>query len=313
MELRSGKVVKGVKVVVRKAKAMAKDRPKRERKHHLLNRWILEKWELDELNKLKEAEGNRPNVESPPKPPAPPRSPREGRVWDRLAFEGAQPGPHGVTFRGMLGVANSVYTFAAEDFDKMELYDHVSYILSVITEPEIPLPKAIVSREVVVMAQQQLYHSRENLGARLALKAVMANLSLFGLRGQVNTCQNCFEKFRPPPTRHHLENLGEYFLGPCHYHPGQIRSYNDNLDADDSTRHLGQGFLSERNVKLDEFKIWMGTCYWDCCGGKLLEVGPDAGKRSQRKKHEPLSPWEIPNEYDGKVGCKELERHIPFE
>ncbi|KAI0902049.1 hypothetical protein F4806DRAFT_445505 [Annulohypoxylon nitens] len=120
----------------------------------------------------------------------------------------------------MLGVAESVYNLAANDFDKMNLYDHISYILSVIKEPETPLPKATVTREVVVMAQQQLYHSRENLGARLALKAVMSNLSMLGMRGKVNTCQNCFEKFRKPLARHHVENLDEYFLGPCKFHPG---------------------------------------------------------------------------------------------
>ncbi|KAI1086694.1 hypothetical protein F5B19DRAFT_478288 [Rostrohypoxylon terebratum] len=306
MELRNGKLVQQANVI-------ARDPPKRKRKLYHIRRWVVKKCKTDEMGNRDQTKIDGSNAGGRPEQNAPPQNPREGRVWDQLAFDGAQPTPHGVTLRGMLGVAQSAYALAADEFDKMSLYDHVGYILSVIKDPETPLPKATVSREVVVMAQQQLYHSRENFGARLALKAVMSNLSLFGMSGQIKTCQNCFEKFRPPPRRHHVENLSEYFLGPCRYHPGQIRSHNDNLDAEDSTRHLGQGFLSEGKVKLDEFKLWMGTRYWDCCGGKLLEVGPDAGKRSQRKKNEPLFPWEIPHEYDGKVGCKELERHIPFK
>ncbi|KAI1213195.1 uncharacterized protein F4807DRAFT_457283 [Annulohypoxylon truncatum] len=305
MELRSGRLTKS-------AKAIATDRRKRKEKHRQVRRWVLEKHKANPESDDDRSDVDGSDAESSLESTTVRQNSRKVSVWKQKAFSGGQPGPRGVTLRGMLSVASRVYSLAALELDKMSLYDHISYILSAIKDPETPLPKTIVSREVVVMAQHQEHFAREDLGARLALRAVISNLELLDLSDSVKTCQNCFEKFRQPTTHYHPDNIGNRFLGPCQYHPGQLRSWNDQLDQDDKTRQLGGGFLSEGRVKLEEFKLWISTCYWDCCDGKLLEVDPEAAKRSQRRKKDPPKPWEIPNENDGKVGCTALPRHIPF-
>ncbi|KAI0887612.1 uncharacterized protein GGS22DRAFT_186445 [Annulohypoxylon maeteangense] len=308
MELRSGKVCEA-------AKAMATDRRAKKLKNRQIRRWVIDRYESNPADDCCQSEVDGSDVDSSAEKPAPPTQPRRANkrgVWSKKASLGGKPGPRGVTLRGMLGAAKSVYSYAGLDLDKMSLYDHISYILSQIKDDETPLPKTIVSREVVVMAQHQQHFARENLGACLAMLAIGANVTLLDLNDRVKICENCFSRFRYPVPRFVPEKAASILQRPCEYHPGQLRSFNDALDESDKTRKLGGGFLSQGQVKLEEFKLWISTCYWDCCGGKLLEVDPASLKRSQRKKRDPPKAWEIPNPHDGKVGCVKKHEHIPI-
>ncbi|KAI1454923.1 hypothetical protein F4805DRAFT_298608 [Annulohypoxylon moriforme] len=305
MELRNGKISQVAKVI-------AIDRHKRKEKHRQVRRWVLDKYKSDPASVNDPADVDGSDAESAPETTVARRKRDKKSVWSQKASSGGQNGPPGVTLGGMLAAAKIIYSDAAADFDKMNLYEHMSYILSFAKRPDTPLPKAIVSREVVVMAQHQMDFAKEDISTCLAVNAVAANVSLLNLNDEIKRCQNCLCRFRYPSRRYIPRKLHALFTRPCLYHPGQVRSYNDAIDKNDKNRRLGSGYLSEGRVNLGEFKIWMQTCYWDCCGGKLLEVGPEAGKRSQRKKKDILQSWEKPHEYDGKVGCQTSRFHTPI-
>ncbi|KAI2468957.1 hypothetical protein F4781DRAFT_443031 [Annulohypoxylon bovei var. microspora] len=294
------------------AKVIANDRRKRKEKHRLLQRWVYDRYKSGPVGGEDEVGVVLSDDESSPEPATTPRNPRKGGVWDEKASLGGFNGLKGVTLRTMLRTAKDCYKLAAHGFDQMSLYGHLSHILGVMKEPDAPLSQTIVCRAVVVMAQHQQHFARENLAACLARLAVMSNLPE-DMKGSVKTCRNCFDKFRATSTPPVSDKLETCYHGPCEYHPGQIRSHNDALDVSDANLKLGSDFLARGNVTLHEFQLWISTCYWDCCGGKLLEVGPEAAKRSQRKRRDAPKPWEVPHEYDGKLGCTRQARHLAIE
>ncbi|KAI0138691.1 hypothetical protein F4776DRAFT_65490 [Hypoxylon sp. NC0597] len=301
----------------KEAKAMANDRRLRKEKHRKLRQWVYDMFKSNPADKtIVDPAGSGSEASSA----LPHPGPSKGGVWDRPIYINGQPGPRSLTIGHMLRFAKDCYEIAKTDFDKMNLYDHMYYIQA-IREPDIPPEETLVDKNLIILAQQQLYLAKTNYAACVVRLAIISNLPK-DIKMDVKTCQNCLQKFMHSPTPCTCARTpGACAKLPCEFHWGKLKSHNDQLDEVRQKEKLGEDFLTRGKVRLREFKLWMGSCYWSCCEGKLEELGPDAGKRSQRRKHEPLQMWEIPNDYDGKVGCPpreepprptDLVHHVPF-
>ncbi|KAI1143679.1 hypothetical protein F5Y05DRAFT_362107 [Hypoxylon sp. FL0543] len=283
----------------KEAKAMTVDRRKRKEKHRLLRQWICDMHQSKVARKADQTVLDESDSDASAEPPT---CRSEGQVWDQPAHIKGLPASYGLTLGTMLQIAKDCYKLAAKDFDKMDLYDHMCYIQA-IRFPETPTAETLVDKALVVMGQQQLQLAKDNYIACVARMAVLSNMSK-DVRADMKTCRNCLQKFLPGSEKPCTCDKDPKSCGraKCRYHWGELRSYNDGLGPEE--RGLGEDFLTRGNVKLREFKLWIGTCFWSCCGGKLEDLDPDAGKRSQRKKKQPLEKWEIGNPYDGSVGCE---------
>ncbi|KAI0840326.1 hypothetical protein F5Y06DRAFT_294311 [Hypoxylon sp. FL0890] len=311
----------------KEAKAIANDRRKRKEKHRLLRQWICDMYKPKSASNLDHTGPDDSDSESSPAPSNSPTEKGQGKVWDLPIVSQRCPGQEGVTLGTMLRIAKDCYKLASQDFDKMDLYDHMYYIQS-IREPDTPTSETLVDKALVVMAQHQQHLAKHDYIACVARLAVLSNLPK-EIKGNLKTCKNCLDKFLPASSKPCTcdECAQTCRRDACQYHWGELQSHNDAIDASRKKVNLGEDFLIRGKVKLREFKLWMETCYWSCCEGKLVEVGPDAGKRSQKSRHKPLAQWEIPNPYDGKLGCPPLDvkdsavwphlpmratHHIPF-
>ncbi|KAI2636523.1 hypothetical protein GGS26DRAFT_604472 [Hypomontagnella submonticulosa] len=298
------------------AKKMAAYRRARKEKHRLMRRWVYKQYTpsatADDKVDLGDSDSES---ESTPKETMDHAARSQSKIWDYPAYHNNAPlEPEGVTLDTMLQIAKNCYSLASIDFDKMSLFDHITHIQEAMHDPKSsdPVSDSIVSRAVVVMAQQQLGFAKKDFPACIAR---LASISLVpaALKPSIKTCQDCYSKFMPSVTTPCSCDTAKKtcFHGPCQYHPGNIRCWNDSVN--EKFVHLEAGFLDNGKVRLKEFGIWIHQCYWDCCGGKLVEPGPEAGKRSQRKKDQPLLPWEVANDFDGSVGCRVRASHIAIQ
>ncbi|KAI1410594.1 hypothetical protein F5Y13DRAFT_192171 [Hypoxylon sp. FL1857] len=297
----------------KEAKAMANDRRKRKEKHRQLRQWVYDMFRPNTAGRASQADLGDSDSDGSPDSPAHPW--KKGRVWGLRAHNKGRPLPHGVTLDTMLQVAKNCYDLARHDFDKMDLYDHMYYIQAIL-KPGVPTGDTVVDRQLIVLAQQQLNLAKNNPEANIARLALFPCLPK-EISANVKVCRNCYWRYLPSSAACTCNSGSPKPCphGACFYHSGELRSYNDTLGQEGG--NLGEDFLTRANVKLQEFKIWMGTFYWSCCGGKLQQLGPEVGKRSQRKKRQALADWEIANPYDGKVGCmahgQRLGHHVPIE
>ncbi|KAI0376821.1 hypothetical protein F5Y04DRAFT_285498 [Hypomontagnella monticulosa] len=294
------------------AKKMATDRHARKEKHRLMRRWVNNQYNKNNATAADDkVDLGDSDSESASDKTMDQAAELQSKIWNQLAYQNnAALQPKGVTLDSMLRIAKACYEFASHDFDTMSLFDHVSYIYNVILDPDAK-EELFVSKHMVVLAQQQLECAKNNFTACVARIATTSNMPTT-LRPHIKTCQNCYSKFKAGATPCSCKKAKKTcFHGPCRYHPGNIRCWNDKVRYDG--RELGACFLDNGQVKLSEFKFWIHQCYWDCCGAKLVEVGPDAGKRSQKRKDEPLKPWEEASENDGSVGCTMRWYHIAIQ
>ncbi|KAI1770484.1 hypothetical protein F4818DRAFT_455728 [Hypoxylon cercidicola] len=265
----------------------------------------------------------RANYPSPPSS-SPPGNPTDvaglaldDPVWNMPACQNGHPQSNDLKLETMLRVADDCYKFAAHDFDTMDLYQHMEYILKDMSERGVlrcKVSDALVTRDLIQAAQQRKESAEKDFGSFVAKQAALANLPE-QLQASYKKCQNCGERFRferSPNAWSHPKQPWVHH-GECHYHPGAIRSWNDELLEEGQP--LKEHFLTMGNVKMSEFACIIQACYWDCCGAKLVEPEPNAAARGKRFKHKhlTLSQWEIRNENDGVVGCQVLKDHVAFE
>ncbi|KAI0180599.1 hypothetical protein GGR52DRAFT_569335 [Hypoxylon sp. FL1284] len=234
-------------------------------------------------------------------------------AWQRLIWT-KQSGQTDVPLTTILQVANTCFQLATIDFDEMDLCGHMEYIINTAIETNALQGKAsekLVDRELVVLAQHQQKSAEQNLTAFIAKQASLANLPDH-LATLFKTCKNCGEKFRFKPS---VENHDEHIppsthRGECRYHPGAVRSWNDELL--EAGTPLREAFLPQGRIKTSEFAALARACYWDCCGAKLMRPDADAGRRGRRsqRRNVPLREWEIRRPDDGVEGCRVGEWHV---
>ncbi|KAI2615215.1 hypothetical protein GGR54DRAFT_642490 [Hypoxylon sp. NC1633] len=293
------------------AKKMAADRRVRKAKYRMIRRQVIHKYKPDTLEDVDAIDIGCHDTDDDEKKE---HSLNESKssVWDFPACSpNGKPAPKGVTLRTMLRTAEHCYKLASEDFDKMSLYDHIHYIQESI-HPKLSqdeLSRSIIDDKLYIsMAQRQLQSAQENFMACIAKLAIVSNLPE-EQKGDFKMCRDCGEWFRPHSAACSCDQARQAcFHNPCQYHPGQIRSYADSVVK--GGKPLGENFLQLGRISLKEFPLWISTCYWDCCGGKLIKPSPDATKRSQRHKKDALKKWEVAHPMDESVGCQVRDRHM---
>ncbi|KAI1393314.1 uncharacterized protein F4822DRAFT_423783 [Hypoxylon trugodes] len=296
----------------KEAKAMATRRRDTKAKSRLMRKCVLDKYNLRVPGASGQEDFDLSETESSQEKTVVRRRSTKGKDWDLPAYSKKRPGPPGVSLRTMLRTAEECYKLAIHDFDKMSLYDHMCYIQKVVKGPDEDVAQSLVTKALISVAQHQKHIAEENIVACIAKLSITNNLPQ-DLRPNFKTCTNCFEKFRVTPATCNCKKLEKICLHTsCQYHPGELRSHNDQIAASDGETKLGADFLKKGNVTLREFELWIQTCYWDCCDGKLLKLEADAGRRSQRRKRVPLNPWEIRHPNDGILGCVTEDKHVPI-
>ncbi|KAI1760833.1 hypothetical protein GGR53DRAFT_525704 [Hypoxylon sp. FL1150] len=220
---------------------------------------------------------------------------------------------HGdITIGTMDRVARDLYKLAAVDFETMDVYAHMKYILTDMKEKgqlTTEVLDTIVTRDLVLAALHRKDSAKRDFGAFIAKEAGLSNLPKT-LDPLFKACENCGDKFNFPrhPHNHRGRSPKHVYKGECRYHPGALRCYNDELFRQGEP--LKEKFLTHGQVKMSEFQCMIHICHWDCCGAKLVALSPDVGERSRKHRNVPLQVWEIRNEGDGGVGCKASKYHV---
>ncbi|KAI1102941.1 hypothetical protein F4804DRAFT_353311 [Jackrogersella minutella] len=288
------------------AKALANDRHQRKQKHRRVQHWIHDRYKTIRTTPSEQVDLPTSDSEGDEETALVPRGPRKPSFWEQPAADASHPSLRGVALGTMLKAAKHCYKLCALDLDTMGMYGHLRYIQAIVKPDDVPVDQTIVTKPLVAIAQHQQHLAERDFFACVAKLAGLTAMTP-AIRAGFKTCANCFEKFRIGAAPCACDD------GRCEYHPGNIRCWNDVLDESNKDRKLGADFLQRGNVTLKEFQLWMGTCYWDCCGGKLVEVDPRTLNRSQRHKRERPKEWEIVNEFDGKAGCRRGDRHVAIE
>ncbi|KAI2612009.1 uncharacterized protein GGS25DRAFT_517704 [Hypoxylon fragiforme] len=231
-------------------------------------------------------------------------------IWSLTAHVGGRPTVSKANLYTMVKAANNFLSLAIHDFDKMDLFQHLQFIQQMAHPKLSPqeLLKTFVGRDQIVDAQHNHHLAKTNYTALVA--RIAAFHALPGKASQMlKTCQNCNSKYmptaRPCPCDKSVRSCSH---GPCQYHPGKLRNWNISGGGGAA----GDDPINTGRLTLGEFRIWVDTCYWTCCQGKLVKPGPDAGKRSQKHRKGALEPWEIHHPMDASLGCKWQEDHTPF-
>ncbi|KAI1378428.1 hypothetical protein F4677DRAFT_443642 [Hypoxylon crocopeplum] len=297
--------------VKKEAKKIATDRRARKEMYRLLKRQVFRKYKPEgicDAESLDEAVSDN-----------------GGSIWSLPAHTKGGPSLQGATLGTMLDIAKHCYKLATIEFDKMDLYDHVrkqillslfdftiQYILRAMNQDlsEAELSKSFVDNHYLVsVAQHQQQLAKENFIACVAKIATISNLPDASV-DSFKLCKNCGDRFKPHEDPCDCKKADRTcFHGPCVYHPGNLRSWNGDIIEDGAPVNKQSRMMGK--ITLQEFRMWIGTFYWDCCQGKLVK--PEVRKRSQKHKRDPLKPWEIIHPMDESMGCKTLPHHIPLQ
>ncbi|XXH04525.1 hypothetical protein Hte_010941 [Hypoxylon texense] len=250
--------------------------------------------------------------------PADPTKMLEERFQQLSIYPRTDPRHADVNLQTMLRVANDCYTLGAYNFDKMDLCEHMEYLVKEAKERgllQVELPRAIVTRDLVVAAQHRKKSAEQDYGAFVAKLAALANLPKH-IEPHFRSCKNCAQQFRFPAAPQPVQQFDgdrqppRTYDGQCRYHPGNVRSWNDELFQKGVP--LKEQFLTVGEVRMAEFNIMIYACYWDCCGAKLVVPAPDVAKKGKRRQNKNEQPqgWEITLRDDGSEGCMVLDHHI---
>lgn len=213
------KQVPKVRVVAKKlAKKPANDRQQRNEKNRRLQQLVFKKYALGAKKG-----GNLPAGDS---------LEIEEQFRKLAVFPRKHPNHADIALHTVLQVAKGCYTFAAHDFDKMDLYEHMEYILNDAREKGLLRAKAsetLVTRDLILTAQHRKTSAAKDYRAFVAKQSALANLPAH-LEAVFKTCKHCGDRFRfqPPPPAvqrygYHYPQEPEPWVhhGECRHHPGK--------------------------------------------------------------------------------------------